>query len=161
MLAGAAMIGSVTAQANSLIPSSPTVQHVGANYRFFYDVDLSASSRITNDGNSYFAFYDIPGYIAGTATVISGDFTEVDEATTTAPLLTNPVDTALLNTRFTYTGPGVEGPATVLRLSFDSIYANTNSGSLVYAGQDRFKDDNSLEGNTGIRTAGPAVPSPA
>ncbi len=154
VIAGSAVMGSVAANANSLIPTLTST----SGGTFFYDVDLS-KSLITNDGKSYLTLYDIPGYIAGSGTVLTGSFTEVDELSSPIPFGQNTVDNSgMLNARFIYNGPNFVGPGTVATISIKSIYKASAGDMIRYDGQDRKAGStHSLEGNTGT-VDGPAVP---
>ncbi len=154
LVAGAALIGSIAANA-SLIP---TLTGTANNGWFFYDIDLS-KSLTTNDTKSYLTLYDIPGYIAGSATVLTGNFTEVDELT--SPMAFGQIkvdDPTMLNARFIYNGTGQTGPGLVATVKIQSIYHTVRPDALRYDGQDRkIGGKHTLEGNTGT-VDGPAVP---
>ncbi len=154
VLAGVALAGSVSANAASLIPALTG----SSGGTFFYDVNLS-KSLITNDGMSYVTLYDIPGYIAGSATVITGSFSEVDELTSPPAVnQSTPDNSTLLNARFIYNGADFNGPATVATISIKSTFQNVGFDVMRYDGQDRsLVPAHTLEGNTGT-VDGPAVP---
>ncbi len=154
VIAGASLLGAVSANA-SLIP---TLTGTANNGWFFYDIDLS-KSLASNDGASYVTLYDIPGYIAGSATVLTGSFTAVDELSSPIPFGQTTADSPTqLNARFIYNGSGFVGPGTVATVKLQSIYHTVGGDNVKYDGQDRkYTGKHSLEGNTGL-VDGPAIP---
>jgi len=172
-----AMLWSVTARANTLLPGAPTVTFLApGDYKWSYDIFLDGSStgseiNLTDDPSKppIFTFYDISGYISGTEKVVGLDGTAwaaSQQLSGLTPDNTAPADNPLLlNVSITMSGGSASvGPAPsavkVATVTFESHHnVKSKKSNLQYAGHD-FDDTQQYQANLG-KVIGPAIPEPA
>jgi len=117
-----------------LIPSSPPVitPNGSGGWTFPYDLKVLGTSQV--QVGDYAVFYDIQGYIAGTASAPAG-WTATTPATGPTPVSISPTDTALPNIVYTYTGGGVISPGgttvSIAGFSYQSTFGDTTTADFA------------------------------
>jgi hypothetical protein len=107
----------------------------------------------------YITFYDIAGYVPGSAQGPTGWVVTAQNTGFTPPGATMTDDPSLVNLTFEYnSGPELVGPTSLGDFDFDSIYPDTASGQ--FAGQDMNANTDQFETSQGTDML-PAVPEPA
>jgi hypothetical protein len=176
---------SAPAQANSIIPSFVSVTPVGSNFRYTYNVILTAEERMDpNVGSDFFTIYDFNGFIPGTMAASGGDPIAGNPASSYfAPTAASqagtqfvgslgvppgpfvPDNPTLPNLEWVYSAPG--GPIAPGPLNLGSFTADSRIGTLglaSYAGQANKVDPGQLDNNSVTQNFGgvtvPGVPEP-
>ena len=201
-LAAAVVFGGSPARANSIYPVFNNYAWNGVDYKYTYDIYLGSSATsseihsgtattgspnvqpgnsVPQVGGDFFAIYDIPGFVANSATVVAtfvtksgAQWTPTERAYGLYPTLVTYTESNLTNAVFQYVGTdgGNVGTQTIVQadttagklgqISFESIYPKGNT-TLFYAGQDfgATAQPPSDQANEGFVAGPTAVPVPA
>ena len=171
---GLAVVGAASANISPQFPGQPaSVTPVSGGFLYTYTVSVDAQQTVmpgpTGTGD-FFTFYDIQGYVPGSASVNSGytSFTTLQGPTATGATGTaNPTDSAVLpNLTFSYNGPSpLVGAQGLGSFSFVSLFGTVSTTPTAFVGRASISQSNPLLKNANVTSyfgpVAPAVPEPA
>lgn len=112
-----------------------------------------------DDDGCFITFYDIAGYVSGSAQAPTGWVVTAQDTGFTPPGATVSDDPSIVNLTFEYSsGPDLVGPTPLATFSFDSVYPETAPGQ--FAAQDMNTSTSEFDTSQGTDLL-PVVPEPA
>jgi hypothetical protein len=148
-------------------PELPPPPYEAASGTYLYDIPMKMNEERADpdptpddddDDAAYITFYDIAGYVPGSAQGPTGWTVSAQLTGFTPPGVVVSDDPSLINLTFEYaTGPELSGTVELGDFTFESIFGTTAPGQ--YSGEDANEDTDLLETYQGAVPL-PVVPEP-